>query len=105
MTKQEIDLLISEQGTIINDRMARLSSSDYKRIKMFEAATRFLAQKYPDLAAELPYSMDIFGEADSQRSDINAAQAEIDRLSALEPDPEDQPGESSEPTPKKTRKK
>lgn len=79
MKKYEIDALINEQQTIILDREGRLTSTDYIAAKIAEGkATK---SEYADKIAE----------RQQWRDDINAAQAEIDRLKALEPDPEDEP--------------
>ena len=81
MTRDEINMLINQQETIILDRQAKLSASDYIDNKIIEgAATK---EHYADRIAE----------RQQWRNDINAAQAEIKRLEALEPD-EDTPAES-----------
>jgi hypothetical protein len=74
MTRDEINMLINQQETIILDRQAQLSASDYIDNKIVEgAATK---EHYADRIAE----------RQQWRNDINAAQAEIKRLEALEPD-------------------
>ena len=79
MKKHEIDALINEQQTIILDREGKLTSTDYIAAKIAEGkATK---SEYADKIAE----------RQQWRDDINAAQAEIDRLKALEPDPDDEP--------------
>ena len=79
MKKYEIDALINEQQTIILDREGKLSSTDYIAAKIAEGkATK---SEYADKIAE----------RQQWRDDINAAKDEIERLEALEPDPEEKP--------------
>ena len=79
MKKYEIDALINEQQTIILDREAKLTSTDYIAAKIAEGkATK---SEYADKIAD----------RQGWRDDINAAKAEIERLEALEPDPEEKP--------------
>ena len=79
MKKYEIDALVNEQQTIILDREGKLTATDYIAAKIAEGkATK---SEYADKIAE----------RQQWRDDINAAQAEIDRLKSLEPDPEDEP--------------
>ena len=79
MKKYEIDALINEQQTVILDREGKLSSTDYIAAKIAEGkATK---SEYADKIAE----------RQQWRDDINAAKAEIERLEALEPDPEEKP--------------
>jgi hypothetical protein len=79
MKKYEIDALINEQQTIILDSEAKLSSTDYIAAKIAEGkATK---SEYADKIAE----------RQQWRDDINAAKTEIERLEALEPDPEEKP--------------
>ena len=79
MKKYEIDALINEQQTIILDREGKLSSTDYIAAKIAEGkATK---SEYADKIAE----------RQQWRDDINTAKDEIERLEALEPDPEDVP--------------
>ena len=79
MKKYEIDALINEQQTIILDREGKLSSTDYIAAKIAEGkATK---SEYADKIAE----------RQQWRDDINAAKDEIERLNALEPDPEEKP--------------
>ena len=79
MKKYEIDALINEQQTIILDREGKLTSTDYIAAKIAEGkATK---TEYADKVAD----------RQGWRDDINAAKAEIERLEALEPDPEDVP--------------
>lgn len=79
MKKYEIDALINEQQTIILDREGKLTSTDYIAAKIAEGkATK---SEYADKIAE----------RQGWRDDINAAKDEIERLEALEPDPEEKP--------------
>ena len=79
MKKYEIDALINEQQTIILDRESKLTSTDYIAAKIAEGkATK---SEYADKIAE----------RQQWRDDINAAKDEIERLEALEPDPEENP--------------
>ena len=81
MKKYEIDALINEQQTIILDREGKLTSTDYIAAKIAEGkATK---SEYADKIAE----------RQQWRDDINAAKDEIERLEALEPDPEEIPEE------------
>ena len=69
MKKYEIDELINEQQTIILDREGKLTSTDYIAAKIAEGkATK---SEYADKIAE----------RQTWRDDINAANAEIERLS------------------------
>ena len=78
MKKYEIDALINEQQTIILDREGKLTSTDYIAAKIAEGkATK---SEYADKIAE----------RQQWRDDINAANAEIERLKAIEPEPDDQ---------------
>jgi hypothetical protein len=79
MKKYEIDALINEQQTIILDREGKLTSTDYIAAKIAEGkATK---SEYADKIAE----------RQGWRDDINAAKAEIERLEAIEPDPDEKP--------------
>lgn len=79
MKKYEIDELINEQQTIILDREGKLTSTDYIAAKIAEGkATK---SEYADKIAE----------RQQWRDDINAANTEIERLEAIEPDPEEKP--------------
>ena len=79
MKKYEIDALINEQQTIILDREGKLTSTDYIAAKIAECkATK---EEYAEKIAE----------RQQWRDDINAAKAEIERLEAIEPDPEEKP--------------
>ena len=72
MKQDEKERLLNAQHTIILDREARLSSTDYIAVKIAEGkATK---TEYKDQIAE----------RQGWRDDINAAQAEIDRLEAIE---------------------
>ena len=79
MKKYEIDALINEQQTIVLDREGKLSSTDYIAAKIAEGK-----------ATKTEYA-DKIAERQGWRDDINAAKSEIERLEALEPDPEDVP--------------
>ena len=79
MKQSEIIEAINAQQSIILDREGKLSSTDYIAAKIAEGK-----------ATKDEYANKI---ADRQqwRDDINAAKAEIERLEALEPDPEEKP--------------
>jgi len=79
MKKYEIDALINEQQTIILDREGKLSSTDYIAAKLAEG--KATQEEYADKIAQ----------RQQWRDDINAAKDEIERLEALEPDPEEKP--------------
>ena len=79
MKKYEIDALINEQQTIILDREGKLSSTDYIAAKIAEGK-----------ATKTEYA-DKIAERQQWRDDINAAKDEIERLEAIEPDPEEKP--------------
>lgn len=79
MTQAEIIEAINAQQSIILDREARLTTTDYIAAKIAEGK-----------ATKTEYA-DKIAERQTWRDDINAAQAEIDRLKALEPDAEDEP--------------
>ena len=78
MKKSEIIEAINAQETVILDRESKLTATDYIAAKIAEGKTT--KAEYADKIAE----------RQQWRDDINAAQAEIDRLNALEPDPEDE---------------
>lgn len=78
MTQAEIIEAINAQQSIILDREARLTTTDYIAAKIAEGK-----------ATKTEYA-DKIAERQQWRDDINAAQAEIDRLKTLEPDPEDE---------------
>ena len=79
MKQAEIIEAINAQQSIILDREARLTATDYIAAKLAEGK-----------ATKTEYS-DKIAQRQQWRDDINAAQAEIDRLKALEPDPDDEP--------------
>ena len=79
MKKYEIDALINEQQTIVLDREGKLSSTDYIAAKIAEG--KATQEEYAEKIAQ----------RQQWRDDINAAKAEIERLKALEPDPEEKP--------------
>ena len=79
MKQVEIIEAINAQDTIILDREAKLTATDYIAAKIAEGK-----------ATKTEYAAKI-AERQAWRVDINAAQAEIERLKALEPDPEPQP--------------
>lgn len=76
MTKAEIIELINEQNTIVLDREAKLTSTDYIAAKIAEGK-----------ATKAEYAEKI-AERQAWRDDINVAKEEIARLEAIEPDPE-----------------
>jgi hypothetical protein len=79
MTQSEINEAINAQESIILDREARLTSTDYIAAKIAEGK-----------ATKTEYA-DKIAERQQWRDDINAANAEIERLKALEPDPDEPP--------------
>lgn len=79
MKKYEIDALINEQQTIILDREARLTATDYIAAKIAEGK-----------ATKTEYA-DKIAQRQQWRDDINAANDEIERLEALDPDQEPEP--------------
>ena len=79
MKQAEIIEAINAQESIVLDREGKLSSTDYIAAKIAEGkATK---SEYADKIAQ----------RQTWRDDINSANAEIERLKALEPDPEDEP--------------
>ena len=79
MTQFEIQAAINAQESIILDREGKLSSTDYIAAKIAEGkATK---SEYADKIAQ----------RQQWRDDINDANAEIERLKALDPDPEPEP--------------
>lgn len=81
MTQQEKQELLNEQYTTILDREARLSSTDYIAAKIAEGkATK---TEYKDQIAD----------RQQWRDDINAAQEEIARIEAIEPDEQESENE------------
>lgn len=79
MKKSEIIEQINAQQTIILDREGKLSSTDYIAAKIAEGK-----------ATKTEYK-DKIDARQQWRNDINAAQDEIKRLEAIEPEPEDEP--------------
>lgn len=92
MKQSEINQLINEQQTIILDREAKLSSKDYIGVKIAMG-----------VAAVEDYTTEI-AQTETWRQAIRDANAEIERLKALVPDPEDEEQSAAEPK-KTTRKK
>ena len=80
MKQDEIQQLINEQYTVILDREAKLTSTDYIAAKIAEG--KATQEEYADKIAE----------RQTWRDDINAAQDEIKRLEELEPE-QDEPNE------------
>lgn len=78
MKKYEIDALINEQQTIILDREGKLTSTDYIAAKIAEGK-----------ATKTEYA-DKIAERQGWRDDINAAKAEIERLEAIVPEPDEE---------------
>lgn len=79
MTQTEIIEAINAQQTIILDREGHLTATDYIAAKIAEGK-----------ATRAEYATQI-AERQQWRDDINAAQAEIERLEALDPAPEPEP--------------
>ena len=79
MTQAEINEAINAQESIVLDREARLTATDYIAAKIAEGK-----------ATKTEYA-DKIAERQQWRDDINAANAEIERLKALEPDPDEPP--------------
>ena len=79
MKKSEIIEQINAQQTIILDREAKLTSTDYIAAKIAEGK-----------ATKTEYA-DKIAERQQWRDDINAAKEEIARLEAIEPEPEPEP--------------
>ena len=79
MTQAEIIEAINAQESIILDREGRLSSTDYIAAKIAEGK-----------ATKTEYA-DKIAQRQQWRDDINAAQAEIERLKTLEPDQDEPP--------------
>jgi len=79
MKQAEINEAINAQQSIILDREGKLSSTDYIAAKLAEGK-----------ATKAEYAEKI-AERQQWRDNINAANAEIEQLKALEPDPEDEP--------------
>lgn len=96
MTQSEKQQLLNEQYTIILDREAKLSKYDYIGVKIAMG-----------VANKSDYAEQI-AETQVWRADINAAQAEIARLEAIEvedpepevlPEVEEEPAEEEAPIP------
>ena len=79
MKQAEIIEAINAQESIILDREARLTATDYIAAKIAEGK-----------ATKAEYA-DKIADRQTWRDDINAANAEIDRLKSLDPDPEPEP--------------
>ena len=79
MKQSEIIEAINAQQSIILDREGKLSSTDYIAAKIAEGK-----------ATKTEYA-DKIAQRQTWRDDINAADAEIERLKAIEPEPEEQP--------------
>jgi hypothetical protein len=79
MKQSEIIEAINAQQSIILDREGKLTSTDYIAAKIAEGK-----------ATKTEYA-DKIADRQQWRDDINAAKAEIERLEALEPDPEEKP--------------
>ena len=79
MKQAEINEAINAQESILQDRQAKLTSYDYIGTKIsMGVSTR---EEYADKIAETV----------QWRKDKDAAEAEIKRLKAIEPEPEDEP--------------
>ena len=79
MTQTEIQEAINAQESIILDREAKLTATDYIAAKIAEGK-----------ATQEEYAAKI-DERQQWRDEINAANAEKKRLEALEPDPDEPP--------------
>ena len=79
MKQAEIIEAINAQQSIILNREGRLTATDYIAAKIAEGK-----------ATKTEYA-DKIAQRQTWRDDINAANAEIERLKALEPEPEDVP--------------
>ena len=79
MKQSEIIEAINAQQSIILDREARQTATDYIAAKIAEGK-----------ATKAEYA-DKIAERQTWRDKINAANIEIERLKALKPDPEDEP--------------
>ena len=79
MKQAEIIEAINAQQSIVLDREGKLSSTDYIAAKLAEG--KATQEEYADKIAQ----------RQTWRDDINAANAEIERLKAIEPEPEDEP--------------
>lgn len=81
MKQEEINEAINAQESIILDREARLTATDYIAAKIAEGK-----------ATQKEYAGKI-AERQQWRDDINEAQDAIKALDALEPEPDEQPAE------------
>ena len=81
MTQAEIIEAINTQESIILDREARLTSTDYIASKIAEGK-----------ATKAEYA-DKIAQRQQWRDEIKAAEAEIARLEAVEPEPDEKPAE------------
>ena len=79
MKQAEIIEAINAQESIVLDREGKLSSTDYIAAKIAEGK-----------ATKTEYA-DKIAQRQTWRDDINAANDEIERLKALDPDPEPEP--------------
>ena len=79
MKQAEIIEAINAQESIILDREGRLTSTDYIAAKIAEG--KATQEEYAEKIAM----------RQTWRDDINAAKTEIERLEAIEPDPEEKP--------------
>ena len=79
MKQAEIIEAINAQQSTILDREARLTSTDYIAAKIAEGK-----------ATKAEYA-DKIAQRQTWRDDINAANVEIERLKAIEPDPDEPP--------------
>jgi hypothetical protein len=79
MKQAEIIEAINAQQSIILDREARLTATDYIAAKIAEGK-----------ATKTEYA-DKIAQRQTWRDDINAANVEIERLKVMEPDPEEVP--------------
>ena len=79
MKQEEINEAINAQESIVLDREARLTSTDYIAAKIAEGK-----------ATKTEYA-DKIAQRQQWRDDINAANAEIERLKTLEPEPDEPP--------------
>ena len=77
MKQEEKNELINAQQTIILDRKSKLTATDYIAAKIAEGS-----------ATKTEYKDEI-AERRQWRDDINAAQEEIARLEAIEPEPDE----------------
>ena len=79
MKQAEITEAINAQQSVVLDRESKLSSTDYIAAKIAEGK-----------ATKTEYA-DKIAERQQWRDDINADKTEIERLEAIEPDPEEKP--------------